>query len=528
MARKKQKTRSGNAVIYARYSSHNQREASLEQQIGECQKYAERNGLTVLEIYRDAAISGRTDDRPAFKRMMADAKNEKFDYIICWKSNRIGRNMTQAMANMAKLAEYGVECLYTEEDFDNTASGRFALRNMMNVNEFYSEAMAEDITRGLMDNAQKCMVNGRVAFGYKKGPDGRYAIDEPAAAIVREIYDKFRNGWIIADIMADLNHRGIRTRDGNEWRFQSFDKLLQNEQYIGVYKYADVRIENGIPPIIEREQFEEVQKLLANKKRPRGRKRNDADYILTGKCFCGMCGAPMTGVSGTSRNGTKHFYYVCNNRHYEHTCNKKNIPKDDLEYSVAAEIQEDLQNEELIEWILGAYNEIIRQIKEESKVSTLSAELEEVNKNLGNLMMAFEAGLINDVAIQRMNELADTKKDIEQALAMENEALELHDVEELRKTLYQYRDGCLDDPEFLKSLIKTFVQKVLVFDDYIIIRYNYGEEKKAKIRNFKAMLSGCSVRDSSAKLHQCVISRTTLYANYFEVVAPIRKRPTTT
>ena len=129
--RKQQKPKGGKAVIYARYSSHNQREASLEQQITECKKYAEKNGYTVSEIYQDAAVSGRTDDRPAFKRLMKDAEKEKFDYIIAWKSNRIGRNMTQTMTNMAKLAEYGVECLYTEEDFDNTASGRFALRNMI-------------------------------------------------------------------------------------------------------------------------------------------------------------------------------------------------------------------------------------------------------------------------------------------------------------------------------------------------------------------------------------------------------------
>ena len=152
MAKRQKRQTEGKAVIYARYSSNNQREASIEQQVAECKKFAERNNLPVVGVYQDAAISGRTDDRPDFQRMMRDAKKEQFDYIIAWKSNRIGRNMTQALTNMAKLAEYGVECLYVEEDFDNTASGRFALRNMMNVNQFYSENLAEDVRRGMMDN----------------------------------------------------------------------------------------------------------------------------------------------------------------------------------------------------------------------------------------------------------------------------------------------------------------------------------------------------------------------------------------
>ena len=259
MSKKVNKAAGGKAVIYARYSSHAQRDVSIEQQFDACGKFAADGNYTIVERYADRAISGKTDNRPQFQRRMRDAHKGGFDFVIAWKSNRMGRNMLQAMVNEAKLAELGIKCLYVEEDFDDTAAGRFALRNMMNVNQFYSENMAEDITRGLMDNAQKCKVNGRVPFGYKKGPDGKYAIDEPAAAIVREIYTRLLNGWGIAEIMDDLNARKIKTRDGNEWHYSSFEKMLQNEQYTGVYKYASVRIEGGIPVIIDRDTFDAVQ-----------------------------------------------------------------------------------------------------------------------------------------------------------------------------------------------------------------------------------------------------------------------------
>ena len=176
MARKKNIAAGQNAVIYARYSSHNQREVSIEQQVRECMKHAAELGLHVVGTYEDRAISGKTDKRPNFQRMMRDAEKGKFQAVVAWKSNRIGRNMLQAMVNEAKLEDCGVKVFYAEEDFDDTAAGRFALRNMMNVNQFYSENMAEDITRGLYDNASKCMANGRQPLGYKRGEDGRVVL----------------------------------------------------------------------------------------------------------------------------------------------------------------------------------------------------------------------------------------------------------------------------------------------------------------------------------------------------------------
>ena len=177
MAAREKKSPSDNlifipGVIYARYSSHNQKEESIEQQIEECTAFAETNGITVTHIYADKAISGRTDRRTEFQRLMRDAEKRKFQVVIAYKSNRISRNMLNALSYLQKLESYGIETLYAKEEFGNTAAGRFALRTMMNVNQFYSENMAEDIRRGLKDNAAECKVNGALPYGYKKGEDG--------------------------------------------------------------------------------------------------------------------------------------------------------------------------------------------------------------------------------------------------------------------------------------------------------------------------------------------------------------------
>lgn len=475
----KKKREGGNAVIYARYSSHNQRDVSIEQQYEACEKWASEHNYTVTTRYADKAVSGTTDKRPSFQRMMKDAQDGSFDFVIAWKSNRMGRNMLQAMVNESKLAEYGVRCLYVEEDFEDTAAGRFALRNMMNVNQFYSENMAEDITRGLMDNAQKCKVNGRVPFGYKKGEDGKYAIDEPAAAIVREIYTRLLNGWGIAEIMDDLNARKIKTRDGNEWRYSSFEKMLQNEQYTGVYKYASVRIEGGIPVIIDREMFDAVQSLLNAKKHARGKQRRNTQYLLSGKVFCGECGSPMSGMSGISASGKRFEYYACNRRRYEHSCDKAHVSREKLEDAVIGIIRSDVMTDEFVEWVLQGYEAAAAKLHDGSAADVIQAELDDVNKRLSNILSAIEAGIFNEQTQARMEELTAKRKELEKDLKEAKKENQLPSPEAVREWLLSFRSGDIESREYQKKLISVFVKAVYVYDDRIRVLFNYGKEGRS-------------------------------------------------
>ena len=246
-------------VIYARYSSHNQKEESIEQQIAECTEFAEKNGIRIIGIYADKAVSGRSDRRPNFQRMMRDAEKRHFQIVVAYKSNRIARNMLNALQYEAKLDSFGIKTLYAKEEFGNTAAGRFALRTMMNVNQFYSENMGEDIKRGMVDNATECKVNGMLPLGYVKGEDGKYAIAADEAAVVREIYDSVLKDIPLAEIARSLNQRGIRTKLGRDWNKNSFHILLKNDNYIGVYRHSGVVVEDGIPPILDKEVFEAVQ-----------------------------------------------------------------------------------------------------------------------------------------------------------------------------------------------------------------------------------------------------------------------------
>ena len=111
-------------VIYARYSTHNQKEESIEQQIAECSDFAAKNGIRIVGIYADKAVSGRSDRRPNFQRMMRDAEKRQFQIVVAYKSNRIARNMLNALQYEARLDLLGIKTLYAKEEFGNTAAGR--------------------------------------------------------------------------------------------------------------------------------------------------------------------------------------------------------------------------------------------------------------------------------------------------------------------------------------------------------------------------------------------------------------------
>ena len=471
---KKSKTEySGAAVIYARYSSHNQRDVSIEQQVEKCQAYAGRNNLQILEIYADRAVSGTTDRRPNFQRMMRDAEKHRFKYVIAWKSNRMGRNMLEAMVNDARLCDLGIRSLYVEEDFDDSAAGRFALRNMMNVNQFYSENMAEDVMRGMMDNARKCMVNGPVPFGYKRSSDGRFDIDPDAAAVVREIFERFYGGETIADIMRDLNARGIKTRAGNDWSKSSFQHLLKNERYIGVYLFDNVRIENGIPPIIRKELFFAVQEKLKTKKNPQGRHRENGDYLLTGKLFCGLCGSFMVGMCGTSKTAAKHYYYICQAKRQKNSCSKKAVRRDWIERKVTEAVKENIMQDNVIQWLLDGYEQFQVLHRKDSLLMSYMSEFEDVNKAIKNVMTAIEQGIITPTTKDRLMELEGERRRLEALIAIEKATQEDVPREHMEFWLDSFRDGDVDDKQYQTKLINSFVKAVYLYDHELRIVCNY-------------------------------------------------------
>lgn len=489
-------------AIYARYSSHAQKDASIEQQIEQCMGYAMDKKISVTRVYSDRAVTGKTDRRADFQRMMKDAEHGEFSYVIAWKSNRIGRNMLQAMANEEKLLALGVRVLYVEEDFDDTAAGRFALRSMMNVNQFYSENMAEDIKRGLYDNAANCKVtNGNLPFGFKKGEDSRYAIDAPKDEIVRDIFARVAKGDAFVDIAADLNAQGIRTGSGKQWGKNSFQNLVTNERYTGVYIYGDVRIEGGVPQIVSKELFFRVQEVIQVKGNARGRHRINGDYLLTGKLFCAKCNSAMVGVSGRGKGGALHHYYACQKRRLEKTCIKSHLRRDDIELAVAKAIMDYALQDDILEWIADSIIAHNKQLAESSHVTLMEQELEDNKKAVHNLMKAIEQGIITETTKERLLTLEREQAVLVSKIAASKSEIIQEPRDRFLEGLQLFRNGNVHDKRFQATLFDTFLVAVFIDDeddpDNMKIVFSFSGNKNTIERSFIEKAVTGSITDGS-------------------------------
>lgn len=484
MAKKKnENTPSAIAVIYARYSSHSQKDISIEQQIAECMEYAATNNLEVVETYEDRHLTGRSDKRPGFQRMMRHAEKRRFQVIISWKSNRMARNMLHALQYEDRLAKFGVRVVYAKEEFGDNAAGRFALRTMMNVNQFYSENMAEDIKRGLYDNAENCKINsGVLPYGYRRGEDGKYAIDEDKANIVREIFSRVACGDSFTEIARDLNSRGIKTGTGNEWGRSSFHRMMKNERYMGIYIYGKVRIEGGMPQIIGEELYHTVQEQLKSKKKSGRRRRTNTDYLLTGKLYCGKCGSHMVGISGTSKQGKLHYYYICQARNLEKTCDKEYVRKDWVEEQIANAIKTYILQDEVIEWIADSVCEYSKKQRRKSQVAILEKQLAENKKATKNLLNAIEQGIVTVTTKERLLELETEQSKISGLLAVERASVLAVDKEDIIVWLESFRNGDISNKKVQEKLFNTFLVSAYLYDDELKLIFNFtGQESSISV-----------------------------------------------
>ena len=184
----------------------------------------------------------------------------------------------------------------------------------------------------------------------------------------------------------------------------------------------------------------------------------------------------MTAQTGTGKSGNKYNYYSCNRKRYDHACDKKNEPQSALEEFVIEAVRSELMNDQVVDWIVDGYGKAVAVARNDSKKDALQEELASINMEIENFLKAIGAGVFNEFTQQRMEELRLARKDVEEALRLEDAAGRLPPPEDVGAWLYSIRDGNWDDRDFIKEIIRVFVRAIYVFDDKISIHYNYGTE----------------------------------------------------
>lgn len=462
-------------VIYARYSSDNQREESIEGQLRECQEYAERHGITILGTYIDRAFSAKTDNRPDFRRMIKDSKKRLFDIVLVWKLDRFARNRYDSAHYKDILKKNGVKVVSAKETIAEDSTGILLESLLEGYAEFYSAELSEKVRRGHHENALKAKNNGgSIPLGYVLNKETKkLEVNEITAPIVLEIFKRYAEGETIAAIKNDFNQRGLKTNNGCAFRYSTFSTVLKNRKYIGEYKYHDIIIPDGVPAIVPVDLFERVQARMEKNKRTPAASKAEEHYLLTTKLFCGKCGCMMAGESGTSSTGTKYHYYKCGSAKRKTGCDKKAVKKQWIEDIVVDRTMKMIMNDTVISDITALL--MIEQDKENVTLPALQQQLAQTEKAIENMLNAIQQGIFTASTKQRLDELEARKEELTVCILQEEIQKPRITVEQVKYWLCRFRTLDPTKEEHRQRLIDSFVNAVYVYDDKLILTYNYKD-----------------------------------------------------
>lgn len=403
--------------------------------------------------------------------------------------DRFARNRYDSAIYKAKLKKNGVRVYYAKQPMPDTPEGIILESVLEGYAEYYSENLARNIKRGIRENALQGLATGgaNLLLGYTVGEDRKYAIDPTGAKIVQEIFQLYADGMSATQIIAYCNERGYKTARGNAFNKNSLRTILRNEKYIGTYKLMDIVIPDGMPAIIDKPLFEKVQAMLKHNGKARAKAKAHENYLLTTKLFCGHCGSPMVGESGTSKTGQVHYYYKCTKAKREHACKKKSERKDWIEKLVVRYTVQNVLTDENIALIAKRAMEIIeKESADTTYLDGLNAELKDVQKKIKNLVSAIEQGIITSATKDRLDELEQEKSDIEGRIAREEMKKPLLNESRIRYWLTSFKSGNVDDEDYQRRVIDTLVNSVYVYDDEdggkrIVLTFNLSGNNTATL-----------------------------------------------
>ena len=484
-----------NTVIYARYSAGpRQTDQSIEGQLRVCTDFCKQRGLTVIDTYCDRHISGRTDERPEFQRLIADAKRKKFEAVVVYKTDRFARNKYDSAVYKRELKRNGIQIFYAAEAIPDGPEGIILESLMEGLAEYYSAELAQKIKRGMHESALKCQSTGSGRpLGYRVDEQKHFQIDPESAQTVQTIFEQYIKGESNAAICELLNSRGLRTAQGKPFNKNSINRIIKNRKYIGEYRYHDIVVEGGMPAIISKDTFNLAQAEMERRRTRKAPKSPKAEYLLAGRLFCGHCKGPMQGVSGTGKSGNKWYYYYCGNtRGKNKTCDKKQVSRDRLEravvdFTVRYILQEDVL-EELARKVHAAQE---RQNDTASEIAFYEKKLADNKKSIANVLRAIESGAATQTLPARLQELENEQAVILGELSfLKGKHLAFTEDQilfALMKHLEPYPGE--SEQDYHRRIISDFVSEVYLYDDRLLIYFNISSEdgklKSADLSNIE-------------------------------------------
>ena len=487
-------------ALYARVSSDRQDvDLSVAAQLRALRDHARKNDYMVVREYVDEAESGRIADRPQFRRMIDEAAkiNAPFREILVWKFSRFTRKREHAVAFKSMLRRKGIRVVSITEQAEDTATGRLLEAIIEGVDEFYSENLAQEVTRGMREAASRGFwMSSGAPFGYSRvmvqdGPKKRPNLepDPDSSQVVRRIFDMSEAGKSTLDIARILNDEGIASPRGNPWGKTTLHAILINETYTGTLVWgvnakdgADpVRVDDAFPAIVSKAQFTRVAKLMRSRApkivNPR---RVASPFLLSGLVKCKTCKRALTGQYAKSG---KFPYYVCQTlmKRGSGSCDTPRLNARRFEKLVVGKIRSNILTEGNIRELVKTVDEKMDRVAAEQhkRLEAIDPELEGVKRHLSRIWHFI--GETDNVEMadlgDHIRELRDRQERLEDEAAAAREILArrrsvLDDVNTIEAYAKDMRDF-LTHSELTerKAFIQSFVKEIVVLPSDALLRY---------------------------------------------------------
>lgn len=251
-------------AIYTRVSTEDQAKEgfSLDAQLDKLRSYCKARDWVIAGEYIDDGYSGRTTKRPAYQRMMEEM--EKWDAVLVIKMDRIHRNSKNFMLMMEHLKKEGKEFVSMTESLDtSTAMGRFVMDIIQRIAQLESEQIGERVYIGM---EQKAKSNGgilgfNIPYGYEY-EDGKLIVNKDEAEVVRKIFEWYKDGKSMGEIVNMLQNQKVSTKKGGFWAKKTVSSILKNPVYCGYLKWEKYLNKGEHEPIIDEETFNKVQQIV--------------------------------------------------------------------------------------------------------------------------------------------------------------------------------------------------------------------------------------------------------------------------
>lgn len=518
-----------NTSLYLRLSKEDEKvgeSESISNQKSLLMDFVNNNeDLNIVSIRIDDGYSGKDFERPAFKELMEDIRNRKVDCIVVKDFSRFGRDFIEVGKFLEEIFPFmNVRFISVNDNYDSFKNKDSSDNLIVPFKNLINDSYLRDISLKVKSSLNSKRKRGEYVgvspvYGYLKDSNNKNKIivDEIAANVVRDIFKYRLEGLSINKIANKLNKDGIlspmeykkslgiivstsfKRKEKALWTAKAIYRILQNPIYIGtleqrkttkpnfkINKYVKVPkeeqiiIENNHQPIIGKELFQNIQRLM--KLDTRISPYKETVYLLSGYLYCGECGCNLI----YKNNGTKekpYYYYLCINSKNNKKCLGASVRVDNLEEIVFLDIKRHIQTIVNIDSILNTIDFSSYTLKEINKIKEqIKLQKEEIHKNKLFKLKVYEDFknniITNEEYIQfNMSYTSKIDKGNKALDKFENEILELEKGAKKNQQFLQYFKKYENIQCLTRELVVNLIEQIKVFKNKDIeIHYRYKNE----------------------------------------------------